>query len=256
MPIDEGHASESAKFQDSLTDPAGRGPGKPEVEYDQEPATIIIIDRRALARDCLARSLRAAANRLEVGTFSTVDEWLAGAARHASASLVLLCIGGRKPQDEEVSRAITLLSQTPGAPPIIILSDVEDAGQILSALDSGVRGYIPTSVTLNVAIEAMHLVRAGGVYLPASSLLSLRSPRGNAPSFDQHNSTNIFTSRQRAVLKAVREGKANKLIAYELNMKESTVKVHVRNIMKKLRAKNRTEVAYKTSSLFADGPET
>ena len=43
---------------------------------------------------------------------------------------------------------------------------------------------------------------------------------------------------------------ANKLIAYELNMCESTVKVHVRNIMKKLQATNRTQVAYLTRGLF------
>jgi FixJ family two-component response regulator len=43
---------------------------------------------------------------------------------------------------------------------------------------------------------------------------------------------------------------ANKLIAYELNMCESTVKVHVRNIMKKLNATNRTQVAYMTRGLF------
>ena len=51
-------------------------------------------------------------------------------------------------------------------------------------------------------------------------------------------------SRQAAVIEALRRGKANKIIAYELNMRESTVKVHVRNIMKKLKATNRTEVAY------------
>lgn len=43
----------------------------------------------------------------------------------------------------------------------------------------------------------------------------------------------------------------NKLIAYELNMCESTVKVHVRTIMKKLKARNRTEVAFLTQSLGA-----
>ena len=43
---------------------------------------------------------------------------------------------------------------------------------------------------------------------------------------------------------------ANKLIAYELNMCESTVKVHIRNIMKKLKATNRTQVAYLTRGLF------
>jgi DNA-binding NarL/FixJ family response regulator len=54
------------------------------------------------------------------------------------------------------------------------------------------------------------------------------------------------------VLRALREGKANKIIAYELNMRESTVKVHVRNIMKRLNARNRTEVAFKTRDLFSE----
>jgi len=50
--------------------------------------------------------------------------------------------------------------------------------------------------------------------------------------------------------KALRRGKANKVIAYELNMRESTVKVHVRNIMKKLKARNRTEVAFMANELM------
>jgi len=46
------------------------------------------------------------------------------------------------------------------------------------------------------------------------------------------------------------QGKPNKIIAYELNLRESTVKVHIRNIMKKVGAKNRTEVIFKISDLF------
>ena len=60
-----------------------------------------------------------------------------------------------------------------------------------------------------------------------------------------------------AVVNALRQGKANKTIAFELNMCESTVKVHVRNIMRKLKATNRTEVAYiynKAFSLKDAGP--
>jgi DNA-binding NarL/FixJ family response regulator len=51
-------------------------------------------------------------------------------------------------------------------------------------------------------------------------------------------------------VEGIRRGKPNKIIAYELNMCESTVKVHVRAIMKKLKATNRTEVAFKTSALL------
>ena len=60
----------------------------------------------------------------------------------------------------------------------------------------------------------------------------------------------MFTARQIEVVNALRRGKANKIIAYELNLRESTVKVHIRNIMKKMKATNRTEVAYKLNELF------
>ena len=53
------------------------------------------------------------------------------------------------------------------------------------------------------------------------------------------------TAREVAVIRALQQGKSNKVIAYELNMCESTVKVHVRNLMKKMKAKNRTDLAIK-----------
>ena len=59
-----------------------------------------------------------------------------------------------------------------------------------------------------------------------------------------------LTSRQAAVAEALRRGKANKTIAYELNMCESTVKVHIRSIMRKLQAKNRTEAAFKLNAVL------
>jgi DNA-binding NarL/FixJ family response regulator len=70
------------------------------------------------------------------------------------------------------------------------------------------------------------------------------------PCTDNRSFTGMFTLRQAEVVKALRRGKANKIIAYELNLRESTVKVHIRNIMKKLKATNRTEVAYKINDLF------
>ena len=51
------------------------------------------------------------------------------------------------------------------------------------------------------------------------------------------------------ILHELRRGKANKIIAYDLNLCQSTVKVHIRNIMKKVGATNRTEVAYKLREL-------
>jgi DNA-binding NarL/FixJ family response regulator len=62
------------------------------------------------------------------------------------------------------------------------------------------------------------------------------------------------TAREAAVIRALQQGKPNKVIAYELNMCESTVKVHVRNLMKKMKAKNRTDLAMKAQiALISQG---
>jgi DNA-binding NarL/FixJ family response regulator len=212
-------------------------------------ATVVIIEPRLLSRDCLLYSLKGCLPDQNILPFSTPEEWLDAAIHNAPEPLLLLCIGEKSPQDKEVTHAIDLLSQAPDAPSIMLVCYVEDSDLILGAIKGKVRGCITMSVNLKVAVEAMNLVRAGGIYLPATSLLAKRS-NGGSPSHLEPSYSSVFSNREREVLKAVREGKANKVIAYELSMTESTVKVHVRNIMKKLRAKNRTEVAFKTTGMF------
>jgi DNA-binding NarL/FixJ family response regulator len=99
-----------------------------------------------------------------------------------------------------------------------------------------------------IAIEAVRLVLAGGAYVPADFLLRPASPGGalqqHRPAFD------AVTSRELTVVRAIQQGKQNKVIASELRMAESTVKVHVRNIMRKLSAKNRTDIAIKFTHLL------
>jgi DNA-binding NarL/FixJ family response regulator len=92
----------------------------------------------------------------------------------------------------------------------------------------------------------LRFVGAGGTYVPAQCILEAKQAPA-APS--EQAPVSVFTNRELAVIQAIRKGKPNKVIAYELNMCESTVKVHVRHIMKKLHAKNRTDVAIKSAEL-------
>jgi DNA-binding NarL/FixJ family response regulator len=209
---------------------------------------VVIIDPRILMRDCLARALEQSGGGLRVLTFSSIEEWNKAGASGEEPELVIVKATGRRPSSGP-SAEYDALKKLASMVPTVLLSEAEDAEQILSALECGIRGYIPTSVTIDVAVEAMRLVRAGGTYIPASSLMSWRKASTEAlPLAD--GQIDGFTTRQAVVLKALRQGKANKRIAYELNMREGTVKVHVRNIMKKLKARNRTEVAYKTNEIF------
>jgi len=206
--------------------------------------TIVVIDHRVLIRDCLVRCLKIMNGNCVALAFASVEEWQQVAAEHPSPAMIVLCPEGRK--DDEIEHDLALLSAGANVS-VVIVSEAEDIDHILAALDSGARGYIPTSVTLDVAVEAMRLVEAGGTFIPASSLTSSR--RRDEAQHHVASQSRMFTERQTAVLEALRKGKANKQIAYELKMREGTVKAHVRNIMRKLNARNRTEVAILTSGL-------
>jgi DNA-binding NarL/FixJ family response regulator len=126
---------------------------------------------------------------------------------------------------------------------VVVLGEDEDPHHMAEILAQGARGYIPTSVGLSVAIGALHLAMAGGTFVPASALRNSGRERPDAPQ-SVHSMLGL-SERQAAVAEAVALGKPNKIIAYEMNLCESTVKVHIRSIMKKMQARNRTEIAFK-----------
>lgn len=220
--------------------------GDPALPEEMSDLPIVVIETRAFLRDCISECLRSA-SRAEVKPVAAVAEWLE-LSKTIEASLVVLCKSG-KLNDEETKRDIAALALAEHPAPAIVLADVEDSEKVVGALENGACGYIPTTLSFEVALGAMRLVKAGGTFVPATSLISAHRI-ASAVEHDRKPSTSMFTARQIAVVEALRRGKANKLIAYELNMCESTVKVHVRNIMKKLKAKNRTQVAYMANELL------
>lgn len=204
---------------------------------------IALIDEHEFTRGCIATCLEVMCRDTTVSAFATVSDFiLAGpsdfrlAIYHAHAGAGQAGAGG----------AIPKLIKEMKPTPVLVVSDVDDIGAMMEALTAGVRGYIPTiSTSLRVTIEVMRLVTAGGVFAPVSPSLLQQAreqpPPGDAP-------TDRFTPRQLAVLERLKRGSANKLIAHELSMSEGTVKVHVRNIMKKLRATNRTQAVFRAYS--------
>jgi DNA-binding NarL/FixJ family response regulator len=219
--------------------------------------TIVLIDRRALDRECLARGLLASQPNLEIHPFGSVEDWEVEGTNRDETSAVLLSIGGHSPADVAVASTITSLGRSFPGIPVIVLADSEAASHVLMALDHGARGYIPSSIGLRVVVEVVNLVRAGGIYVPASSLTGSRQEI-MAPEFEEEADplAALLTPRQASVAEALRQGKANKIIAYELDLSESTVKVHIRAIMRRLQAHNRTEVAFKLNGLIRGGRAT
>jgi DNA-binding NarL/FixJ family response regulator len=223
-------------------------------KLDQESHThIAIIDENALSRSCLTRCLSASEPNFLADSYSSVDEWRQASA-HGKALIVLLCATGRKATEAAVRRDLDVVVQVAPEARVIMVSDFEDSTEIVASFERGARGFIAMSSNLDVAIAAIRLVRAGGTFVPASGLLLSRaagtSSTANEADTASRQRQNVFTQRQLEVIDRLRQGESNKLIAYKLNMGECTVKVHVRNIMRKIKARNRTEIAFLTNELF------
>ncbi|WP_407941302.1 LuxR C-terminal-related transcriptional regulator [Mesorhizobium xinjiangense] len=231
---------------------SGANTGREDRAGDHEHS-LLLIDGRALGRECLAQALITHNIDMHVAAVGSIEEWRMEEDISPPLGAILLNLGGRTVSDDAVTDQIELLASQFPSVPVVILSDTDDLAQILKALEHGARGFIPTSVGIEICVEAIALAISGGIFVPASSVMAMRHLI-DAGKRNSRPLSSMFTLRQAEVVQALRQGKANKIIAYELNLRESTVKVHIRNIMKKLKATNRTEVAYKINELFP--PET
>ncbi len=235
--------AESAARARAISPGTAEGPDAPRPVH----GAIVLIEPRTLIRDCLAKCLETAGCGEPVHAFASASDWLA--ARMQRHVMLLVLLGTADSDEATIAREVAILAQADPSASIVLLADDVDAEQVLGALDRGARGYIPTSMPFDVAVKAIHLVRAGGTFVPVESLRAPKVLTSHEPSDASPEPKGQFTTRQLAVIDSLRQGKANKVIAFELNMRESTVKVHVRNIMKKLQAKNRTEVAFLVSAM-------
>jgi DNA-binding NarL/FixJ family response regulator len=108
--------------------------------------------------------------------FDSAAEWLAVADEHLRPTVVLICATRYKGGDQQASDDFLTLKASDDLP-CIVLSDSEDCDQVASAIEDGAQGFIPTSVPLDVAVQAVRLVEAGGTFIPTSLLILLRRAR-------------------------------------------------------------------------------
>jgi DNA-binding NarL/FixJ family response regulator len=216
-------------------------------EASEQLQSVMYLDCRAFTRDCIGNWLKSSLSGFNVSVMEDLDESQAATATAERVRAVIINTGPERMSSTAVSRLLSRVRELLPEIPVAVLSDFEDAESIREAFDLGARGYIPTSLASLVAVEAVRMVCVGGTFAPATALLyQSERPQGSADELLIEG----FTHRQSQILSCLRRGMANKLIAYELNMCESTVKVHIRNIMKKLNATNRTQVAYLTRGFF------
>jgi DNA-binding NarL/FixJ family response regulator len=209
--------------------------------------SVIIIDKHHLRRDCFAALVRPWATALGMETISICPDDLPGIdLLPGDVQLTILNVGAASLHDIEQTAVIDLLTRQFPDSPCAILSDRADPEEALVACRLGRKAFVSSDLNPDLVLKAFSFLMNGGTYFPLETLLLGSSGEltcypvtSSSRSLDREQ----LTKRQADVLDGLRRGKSNKLIARELKMQESTVKVHVRQIMRKLGAHNRTQAA-------------
>jgi DNA-binding NarL/FixJ family response regulator len=170
--------------------------------------------------------------------------------------MIVLVIGSQRVADPEPQNWIASLLGKYVNSPLVLISNHEEAAEVVGAFKAGVRGFIPMSIAPGVAAHTLTFIMTGGSFFPPTALL--RRPHLDdsrmivaAPEGDIIDSgeSRVLTVRQQDVLGRLRQGESNKLIGRKLQLCESTVKVHIRHIIRKLGVTNRTQAALSTAQL-------
>jgi two-component system, NarL family, nitrate/nitrite response regulator NarL len=138
---------------------------------------------------------------------------------------------------------------------IVVIGDRIDMADVLAALEAGARGYLGENVTREALLKSLELVMLDKTVLPGDFGRNLPKHVTHekhlpdcAPLVAHDDRTDNqkgppLSVRETAILKTLALGLSNKIIARNLDITEATVKVHVKSILRKIRAVNRTQAA-------------
>lgn len=193
---------------------------------ETQPVTVMIVDDHPVVRDGLNAMISTEPDIQVVGEAGTGQEALAFLERNHPAivlmDLLLPDIGG----SEVIRRACAKRSDTS----FIVLTTVAGDEEIYRALEAGARGYLFKDMARKDLIKAIRTVHSGQRFIPAQvgSLIAENLPRPDV------------SLREIEVLQCVARGLKNKEIAHQLGVAEATINAHVKHILEKLNASDRT----------------
>lgn len=204
-------------------------------------------------------------------TGAQIDEatYLAQALQYAITydyDLILMDPG--LPDSSTLSGVRVVLEHCPSAI-VIVVSGSETSNAMSEALSAGAHGFISKAMSVHdyrdAVLAVLHRVRPRWISdavvsaKPGSPLIANEMQNGHdwelsQSASPQGSSGPAFSPRQRAVLPLLAAGQSNKEIGRALGLQENTVKQHVREILRRMNVRNRTEAAIAARSILS-GPD-
>jgi DNA-binding NarL/FixJ family response regulator len=197
---------------------------------------IILADDHVMIREGLRpfiERLAPAVTVLEAGSLAEAEAHLA-----AAEPVDLIILDLKMPGMNGLQGLATVKQKHPKIR-CVILSAVTDREHVMEAMRLGADGFIPKSLSGAAMVSALHLVLSGERFIP-----SMLVEAGGKPQGEGHDAADLIgrlTPRERDILRLLREGLPNKVIASRLDVSEVTVKSHLGNVFRKLNVSNRLQ---------------
>jgi two-component system NarL family response regulator len=192
----------------------------------EERIRVMVVDDHPLMREGIAAVIGGQNDMVLVGEASdgreAVEAW-----QRLRPDVVLMDL--RMPGMDGIEAIAAIRAQAPQAR-IIVLTTYRGDVQVVRALSAGASGYLLKSLLRRELLDTIRDVHGG----------ARRVPPEIAAGIAEHLSDESLSARELDVLQSVAAGNANKLVAGELGISEETVKAHMKNILAKLGARDRT----------------
>jgi len=201
--------------------------GRAQLMTDQPSIRILSVDDHPLLREGLAAMINSRPDMVIVAQASNAQEAIQQFRKHLP-DVTLMDL--RLPDRSGIEALIDIRAEFPEAR-VIMLTTFEGDVEIQRALEAGARGYVLKSMPPKELFEVIVQVHAGKKRIPTQIAAQLA----------EHLSDEALTTREIEVLGLIAGGNRNRDIAEKLFIAEETVKVHIKHIMDKLGASDRTQ---------------
>lgn len=193
------------------------------------PITVLVVDDHPIVREGLAAIIATQNDMRMVGGAANADDAVAQYLK-ARPNVVLMDL---LLQDSSGTDAISAICAKWPDARILVLTTATGDDEIYRAIEAGARGYLLKDMVTQELVDAIRQVHMGRRYIPVriGSALAEGLPRPG------------LTSREVEVLRLIASGLKNKEIAFELSISEGTINVHIKSILSKLGASDRTHAA-------------
>jgi DNA-binding NarL/FixJ family response regulator len=209
------------------------------------PLHIVIADDHPLFREALRHAVTHALSGALIAEADSAASLFGALAATSQVDLVVLDLG--LPDAQGFSALVQARASYPTVP-VLVVSGREEPEIIARTVAHGAAGFVPKSASGTMMVEALHAVLAGRMWLP--------QPPEHASLDPSESEAAILVSRltpqQYRVLVMLCSGMQNKQIGARLKVTEATVKAHMRAIMEKFGANNRTQVVLVAQRLALD----